>query len=170
MPTESHSSLSHSSSTPRPRWADLRSTSCCPSQDEADATASFVEIISKVELRSDGIAVTLGIEVPRSRAGVRTSGILKLSQLMPLGLKRRGVETRIIIAAGDNLPRKLARCRPARRWNHLNREQRICGIFALRCGRWHSLVPSPRVNRAPRTDFIASPNSRITCQTRDANT
>ncbi len=76
-------------------------------QDEADATASFVEIISKVELRSDGIAVTLGIEVPCSRAGVRTSGILKLPQLMPLGLKRRGVETRIVIAAGDNLPRKL---------------------------------------------------------------
>jgi hypothetical protein len=36
-----------------------------------------------------------------------------------------------------------------------NRE--FCGIFALSRDRWHSLVPPPSVNRAPRADFVASP-------------
>ena len=62
---------------------------------------------SRVELRDDGISVTLGIEVPCSRAGVRTSSILNLSRFVPLKMKRRGVETRIIMAAGDDLPRKV---------------------------------------------------------------
>ena len=44
-----------------------------------------------------------------------------------------------------------------------NRE--FCAIFALRRGRWHSPVLRPRVNRAPRADFITSPKSRETCQT-----
>ena len=44
-----------------------------------------------------------------------------------------------------------------------NRE--FCGIFALGRGRWHSLVPPPRVNRAPRADFTTSPKSSETCQT-----
>ena len=76
-------------------------------QDEADSTASLVEIVSRVELRDDGIAVTLGIEVPCSRAGVRTSSTLSLTRFVPLRMKRRGVETRIVIAAGDDLPRKV---------------------------------------------------------------
>lgn len=51
--------------------------------------------------------MTLGIQVPCSQAGVRTSSILKLSRFVPLRMKRRGVETRIIIAVGDDLPRKV---------------------------------------------------------------
>ena len=51
--------------------------------------------------------MTLRIEVSCSRAGVRTSSILDLSRFVPLRMKRRGVETRIIIAAGDDLPRKV---------------------------------------------------------------
>jgi len=76
-------------------------------QDEADARASLVEIVSRVELRDDGIAVTLGIEVRCSRAGIRTSSTLSLTRFVPLTMKRRGVETRIILAAGDDLPRKV---------------------------------------------------------------
>ena len=76
-------------------------------QDESNATASLVQIVDRVELRDDGIALTLGIEVPCSRAGVRSSSILSLSRFVPLRMKRRGVETRIIIAAGDDLPRKV---------------------------------------------------------------
>ena len=76
-------------------------------QDESNATASLVEIVNRVELHDDGIALTLGIEVPCSRAGVRSSSILSLSRFAPLRMKRRGVETRIIIAAGDDLPRKV---------------------------------------------------------------
>jgi hypothetical protein len=51
--------------------------------------------------------VTLRIEVQCSRAGLRTSSNLDLSRFVPLRMKRRGVETRIIIAAGDDLPRKV---------------------------------------------------------------
>src|SRR4029077_19561017 len=84
-------------------------------QNEADAAAALVEIVSKVEMRDDGITVTLRIEVRCSRAGLRTSSNLDLSRFVPLRMKRRGVETRIIIAAGDDRPRKVD---PAllRRW------------------------------------------------------
>ncbi|MFZ0245187.1 recombinase family protein [Candidatus Binatus sp.] len=76
-------------------------------QDQADAAACLVERIERAELRDDGISVMLRMEVPCSRAGVRTSSILNLSRFVPLRMKRRGVETRIIIAAGDDLPRKV---------------------------------------------------------------
>ena len=51
--------------------------------------------------------MTLGIEVPCSRAGVRTSTTLSVTRFVPLRMKRRGVETRIILAAGGDLPRKV---------------------------------------------------------------
>jgi hypothetical protein len=75
-------------------------------QDEADGTASLGEIVSRVELSDDGIAVTLGIEAACSQAGVRTSSTLSLTRFVPLRMKRRGVETRIILAAGDDQTRK----------------------------------------------------------------
>jgi site-specific DNA recombinase len=76
-------------------------------QNETDAAAALVEIVSKVEMRDDGIAVTLRIEVQCSHAGLRTSTNLDLSRFVPLRMKRRGVETRIVIAAGDDLPREV---------------------------------------------------------------
>ena len=76
-------------------------------QNEADAAAALVEIVGKVEMRDDGTTVALRIEVQCSRAGLRTSSSLDLSRFVPLRMKRRGVETRIIIAAGDDLPRKV---------------------------------------------------------------
>jgi hypothetical protein len=75
-------------------------------QIEAEA-AYLIEVIDRAELRDDGISVTLRIQVHCSRAGVRTSSILKLSRFVPLRMKRRGVETRIIMAEGDDLPRKV---------------------------------------------------------------
>jgi site-specific DNA recombinase len=76
-------------------------------QNEADAAVTLVAIVNRVELRDDGIAATLRIEVKCSRAGLRTGSDLDLSRFVPLRMKRRGMETRIIIAAGDDLPRKL---------------------------------------------------------------
>ena len=76
-------------------------------QNEADAAAVLVEVVSKVEMRDDGITVTLRIEVQCSHGSLRTSSNLDLSRFVPLRMKRRGVETRIIIAAGDDLPRKV---------------------------------------------------------------
>ena len=38
---------------------------------------------------------------------MRTSSILNLSRVVPLRMKRRGVETRIIMTASEDLPRKV---------------------------------------------------------------
>ena len=67
----------------------------------------MVELVDRIELCDDGVRVTLKIRVPCSRAGVQTNSILDLSRFVPLKMKRRGVETRIIIAAGDEPPRKV---------------------------------------------------------------
>jgi site-specific DNA recombinase len=89
--------------------ATLESTSLLSRrlENETEATACMVELVDRVELRDDGISLTVKIQVPCSRAGVRISSILNLSRFVPLRMKRRGVETRIIIAAGGDLPRKV---------------------------------------------------------------
>ena len=89
--------------------ATIESTSalCRRLENEADTKACMVELIDRIELRDDGVRVTLKIRVPCSRAGVRTSSILGLSRFVPFKMKRRGVETRIIIAAGNEPPRKV---------------------------------------------------------------
>jgi site-specific DNA recombinase len=74
-------------------------------ENQPDAAACMVKLIDRVELRDDGISVTLKVRVPCYRAGVRTSSILALSHFTPLRLRRRGVETRIVVAAGGDLPR-----------------------------------------------------------------
>jgi len=76
-------------------------------QIEADSMACLADVIDRVDLRDDGISVTLRIPVPCSLAGVRTSSILNLSRFVPLRMKRRGVETRIILTEGEDLPRKV---------------------------------------------------------------
>ena len=75
--------------------------------EKADAAECMSEVVSKAELRDDGISLTLKLDVPCSRAGVRTTNVLSLSRFVPLRMKRRGVETRIIIAAGNDRPRKV---------------------------------------------------------------
>jgi site-specific DNA recombinase len=76
-------------------------------QNEAEARACMAELIDRIELHVDGIRVALNIQVPCSHAGVRTSSILALARFVPLTMKRRGVETRIVIAAGNEPPRKV---------------------------------------------------------------
>jgi hypothetical protein len=76
-------------------------------EKEAAAAECIGEVISRAELRADGISLTLRIEVPCTRAGVRTTSTLNLPRFVPLKMRRRGVETRIIIAAGSDLPRKV---------------------------------------------------------------
>ena len=137
-------------------------------QDEADTAAALVEIVSKVEMRDDGIMVTLRIEVHCSRAGLRTSSNLDLSGFVPLRMKRRGVETRIIIAAGDDLPRKVD---PVL----LKAVARSRGWFEeLASGQVHSLTDiarrekiAPRyVERLSRVAFVAPTIVEAICQGR----
>jgi hypothetical protein len=60
----------------------------------------MAEIIDRIELCDDGIRVTLKLTVSCSQAGVRTTNIVGLTRFVPLVMKRRGVETRIVFAAG----------------------------------------------------------------------
>jgi hypothetical protein len=76
-------------------------------QIEADSMDCLTDVIDRVHLRDDGISVTLKFQVPCSRAGVRTNSIFNLSRFLPLRMKRRGVETRIIMTEGEDLPRKV---------------------------------------------------------------
>jgi site-specific DNA recombinase len=76
-------------------------------QNDSDAVACLTELIDRVELRGDGVALTVKIPIPCSPAGVSTSRILPLTRFVPLVMKRRGVENRIIIAGGDDLPRNV---------------------------------------------------------------
>ena len=73
----------------------------------AGTTECTGEVVSRAELRDDGISVTVKLDVPCSRAGVRTASLLSLSRFVPLRMKRRGVETRMIIAASNDMPRKV---------------------------------------------------------------
>src|SRR5271170_5222151 len=74
---------------------------------EADSMVCLTDVIDRVHMRDDGISVALGIQVPCSRAGVRTNSTFNLSRFVPLRMKRRGVETRIIMTQGEDLPRKV---------------------------------------------------------------
>ena len=136
-------------------------------ENQTDVAACMVELIDRVELREDGISVTLNIQVPCSRGGgVRTINILRLSRFVPLRMQRRGVETRIILAAGGDLPRKvdpalLKAVSRARVW-----------FEELACSRVRSLAEIARregiakryVERLSRLAFVAPAIVEAICQ------
>ena len=84
---------------------DSSSVLCLRLQDQADARTCMSEIIDRIELCDDGLRVTLKLTVSCSQAGVRTSSIVALTRFVPLAMKRRGVETRIVIGCGTEPPR-----------------------------------------------------------------
>jgi DNA invertase Pin-like site-specific DNA recombinase len=74
------------------------------------ATAGLVsvtEYLDRVELCDDGMRVTLRLQIPVSQHGVKNHGLLSLTRFAPLTLKRRGVESRLIIDPGNEPPRKV---------------------------------------------------------------
>src|SRR5260370_30878804 len=80
---------------------------CRRLQDEAEARTCMAEIIERIELCDDGIRMALKLTVPCSQAGVRTSSMVGVTRFMPLAMKRRGVETRIVFAARNQPPRRV---------------------------------------------------------------
>jgi site-specific DNA recombinase len=138
-------------------------------QNESDAAACLVELISRVELRSDGIALTLKIQVLSSHVSV-TPNTLNLFRFVPVKMKRRGVETRIILAMGDALPRKvdqalLKAIARSRAW-----------FEELACGRVRSFADIARrekitrryVERLSRLAFLAPAIVTAICQGRQS--
>src|SRR6185437_9804022 len=131
-----------------------------------EATACMAELIDRIEPHDDGIHVALNIQVPCSHAGVRTTSVLGLSRFVPLTMKRRGVETRIVIAAGNEPPRKVD---PAL----LKAVARAQVWFEqLSCGRVRSLAEVARnegiakryVERLSRLAFVAPAIVEAICQ------
>jgi hypothetical protein len=89
---------------------------------ETESAAALVEVIERVQLTAEGIRIVLKISVPygptASPAGAK---ILRISRFVPMKLKRRGVELRIILGGKDEIRRKvdpalLKAIARARRW------------------------------------------------------
>jgi hypothetical protein len=60
------------------------------------------------ELTEDGIRVVLRIPIPSGHMiSETTAKILRVSRFVPMKVKRRGVEMRIIFNCKDELPRKV---------------------------------------------------------------
>jgi hypothetical protein len=89
---------------------------------ETESAAALVEVIEKVQLTADGFRIVLKISIPcGSTAGHAGAKILRVSRFVPMKLKRRGVELRIILGGKDEIRRKvdpalLKAIARARRW------------------------------------------------------
>ena len=137
-------------------------------QSESDAAECLVELIGSAELRADGISIILKIEVPCSRAGVRTSSMLNLSRVVPLRMKRREVETRVIIAEGDDPPRKvdpalLKAVARARAWFE---ELALCRVRSLADIARREGIAVRYVERLSRPAFVTPTIVEAICQGR----
>src|SRR5262249_23507872 len=71
--------------------------------ETARATA-LIEIVEKVRLAKDSVRVTFKIPLPKDDEGTRQK-MLTFSRLIPVRMKRRGVELRIIVEGKNDLPR-----------------------------------------------------------------
>ena len=137
-------------------------------ENQTEVAACMVELIDRVELREDGISVTLNIQVPCSRGGVRTINILCLSRFVPLRMQRRGVETRIIITAGGDLPRKvdpalLKAVSRARVWFDEFASGRVRSLAEIAR---HEGIAKRYVERLSRLAFVAPAIVEAICQGR----
>jgi len=75
---------------------------------QIDMEASLIDLVERVELLEQGIRVSIKLLVPSiAYADVPLANVLQLSRILPLKMKRRGVETRIILEGCDNAPRSV---------------------------------------------------------------
>ncbi len=74
-------------------------------QSETDAAVALTELIERVELTESGARVSLILPIPSGRGAGVTA--VSLSRFVPMKMKRRGVELRIILEGKDDAPRKV---------------------------------------------------------------
>jgi len=73
---------------------------------EMESATALVELVEKAILTDEGIRLGLNIPVPsRGPGGAPLYKVLQMVRFVPLKVKRRGVEMRLIINGGDE-PRK----------------------------------------------------------------
>ncbi|MDO8432066.1 MAG: recombinase family protein [Candidatus Binatus sp.] len=75
---------------------------------QIDVAACLTDLVERVELLEQGIRVSIKLPVPSiGRAEVPLANVLHLSRLVPLTMKRRGVETRIILEGCEDSSRNV---------------------------------------------------------------
>ena len=72
---------------------------------ETERAATLIEIVEKAQLTAGGIRLDFGISLPSGADETRPK-ILRVTRLVPMRMKRRGVELRIIIEGKEDMPRK----------------------------------------------------------------
>jgi len=87
---------------------------------ETERAAALIEIVEKVRLAKDSVRVSFKIPLPKDDEEARPK-ILAFNRLVPVRMKRRGVELRIIVESKNDLPRStdqalLRAVAHARRW------------------------------------------------------
>jgi len=73
-------------------------------RSEAEAPAALVELIERVELAEGGVRISLKLPMPSDRV---TATAVGLSSFVPIKMKKRGVELRIVLGANDDAPRSV---------------------------------------------------------------
>ncbi len=99
-------------------------TSACSGRllAETESAAALVEVIERVQLTAEGLRMVLRILIPCGPTiDQPSSKILGISRFVPMKIKRRGVEMRIILDGKDEIRRKvdpalLKTIARARRW------------------------------------------------------
>ena len=75
---------------------------------QIDVAACLTDLVERVELLERGIRVSIKLPVPSvGREEVPIANVLHLSRLLPLRMKRRGVETRIILEGCEDTARNV---------------------------------------------------------------
>ncbi|MDO8432458.1 MAG: recombinase family protein [Candidatus Binatus sp.] len=71
-----------------------------------DVAACLTDLVERVELLEQGIRVSIKLSVPSvGQLEVPIASAIHLSRLLPLRMKRRGVETRLILEGCEDAPR-----------------------------------------------------------------
>ncbi|HKM53126.1 MAG TPA: hypothetical protein VJY33_06910 [Isosphaeraceae bacterium] len=74
---------------------------------EAEAPAAIGELIASVQLTDKGIRIALKVPLPSSSEEQASTPVLRLSHFVPMKLKRRGVEMRIILDGQLQAPQQV---------------------------------------------------------------
>ena len=124
---------------------------------ERERSTALVELVEKAVLTDEGIRLGLNIPVPSKGSGdAPLRKVLQLFRFVPLKVKRRGVEMRLIINGGDE-PRKpdpalLKAFARARGWFEELASGRVCSLveIARREG-----LPKRYVTRLTKLAFVS---------------